>query len=121
MIWNIAGDDGAGTDEGVAADGYATDDRRIGTQGRTLSHKGAAVGPLSRNGGARDDNIGEDEAWAAENLILQGNPIVKRDIVLGLDPRSDTHIIADEDVLSHHAILANDRPAAEVPKIPDPQ
>src|SRR5690606_17634310 len=43
------------------------------------------------------------------------------DIVLDLDPRSDAHVIADEDVLSHHAILANDRAAADVAEMPDPR
>ena len=42
MVGDVFGHDGAGADEGVAADGMATDDGAIGPQRRTFLDKGGA-------------------------------------------------------------------------------
>ena len=117
--FDVLGDDGAGGDEGVFAQGDAADNRGVGADGGAFLHQGAAVFFLADDGGAGVMNVSEDHAGAAEDVVLQGDGVVNTDVVLYLAVIADDHVVADEDVLAKGAALADARAGADVDPVPD--
>jgi hypothetical protein len=60
---------------------------------------------LAGNGGTRVIDVGKYHAWAAENIVFQGDGIIDADVVLHLDVVADDDVVANEDVLAEGAAL----------------
>ena len=117
--FDVFGDDGAGGDESVFAQGDATDEGGVGADGGALLHQGAAVFVLADDGGAGVVDVGEDHAGAAEDIVFQGDGVVDADVVLHLAVVTDEDVVADKDVLAKGAALADARAGADVDPVPD--
>ena len=100
MGHNILPDHGTGCDEGVCTDFNSTDDRGIGPDRGTLAHGGIAVFVLADDRGTWVVDVGEDHAWAAEDIILEGDVVVDGDVVLDLDVVTNDHSVANVDILT---------------------
>ena len=117
--FDVPGDDGAGGDEGVFAQGDAADEGSVGADGGAALDQGAAVFVLADDGGAGVVDVGEDHAGAAEDVVFQGDGVVEADVVLHLAVIADDYVVADEDVLAEGAALADAGAGADVDPVPD--
>ena len=68
---------------------------------------------------ARIEHVGEDHRRAAEDVILQGHPLVDRHVVLDLDMIADGDVVAHVDVLPQGALLPDLAAALHVAVVPD--
>lgn len=116
---HVTVDDGTGADEGVFADGVATDDSAIGPQGGATLDQRVAIFVLARDATAGVVDVGEDHARPAEHVVFQRNVVVHRDVVLHFDVVADDDLVADKDVLAKGAVPADYRLAADMNPMPD--
>src|SRR5262245_53336077 len=70
-----------GPNKGILPNSGATDYRRIGTDGGPAAYQGARIQMMAHNLRAWVDDIGEDARRAAEDVILQLDTRIDRDIV----------------------------------------
>lgn len=117
--FDVAGDDGAGGNEGVFTKGDATDDGRVGANRSATFDQGATVFVLADDSGTRVINISEDHAGAAEDVVLQGDSIVDADVVLDLTVVTDDHVIADKNVLTEGTVGAYACASTDMGPMPD--
>jgi len=119
MVGNILCDHSSGTNEGIAADGVAADDRAVGAQGgAALDERGADLVHLS-NFGAGVEDVGENHRRATEDAVFQGDTLVDGNVVLDLAASADEGVGADDDVLADVAVLADSGAGEDVGEVPD--
>ena len=73
----------------------------------------------AHNLGTGIDHIGEDARRAAEDIILQLDAGVERDVVLDLDVVADHNVAGHEHVLPERAVRANRGMRHHVAEMPD--
>ena len=119
MIGDVLGHYGAGTDEGVLADGVAADDSAVGAEGCALFHEGGADLIHFPDFGAGVVDICEDHRGAAEDAVFEGDAFIDRDVVLNFALFADCGVGADDDILADVAVLADLRAGEDVGEVPD--
>ncbi len=112
-------DDGARADEGVFANGDATNDGAVGAQSGAFLDQGVAVFVLALDQGSGVVDVGEHHAGAAEDALFQGDVVVDGDVVLDLAAVADNDFVADEDVLAQRYPGADAGAAANMDEMPD--
>jgi len=99
----------------------AADNGSIGANGRALFDQGieielrAALGVFAA--GVHD--IGKDHGGTAEDIVLQGDAFIHRDIVLDLDEVADGDIVGHVDILAQRAVFTDDRVGLHMGEVPD--
>jgi len=119
MVRDVLCHDGAGADKGIAADGVATDDGAVGTQGGALPDKGGADLVHLADFGAGVVDIGENHGGAAEDAVFKGDAFIDADVVLDLAFGADGGVGADDDVLADVAGFADFGIGEDVGEVPD--
>lgn len=118
MIGHIFSYNGASANEGVTADGVATDNRAVCTQrGAVLDEGGADLVHLGYLRAWIVD-VRENHRWSAENAVFKGDAFIDRNVVLKLAFVADGHIGTDDAVLADIAVLADFRAGEDVGKVP---
>ena len=119
MIWNVFCYNGTRADEGVTADGVATDDGAVGTQGGALPDKGGADLVHLADFGAGVVDIGENHGGAAEDAVFQRDAFIDGDVVLDFAFVADGRVGADDDVLADIAVFADFGAGEDVGEMPN--
>src|SRR2546430_15874613 len=110
---------GARADERVLAEGHTAHDRRVRSDGRAPLYQRGAILVLARHVAAGSRHVGEHAGRPAEHVVLEGDALVNRHVVLNL------HVVADARAGHHHhvlpeaAALADDGAGHDVAKVPD--
>ena len=99
VIRYVTGHNRAGPDEGVSADPVAAYDGAISAQGGALLNQGGADFFLAYDMRPGIDDIRENHARAAEDVLFQGDARVNGYVVLNLASVPDGHIRSDHHVL----------------------
>ena len=105
--------------KGIAADGIAADDGRIGADRRPAPDQGGREFILALDKGARRQNVGEDHGGAKEDLILDRHAGVDGNVILNFDALTQVYVGADHDVLAQHAVFADHTAAKDMAKMPN--
>jgi len=119
VVGDVFGHDGAGADEGVAANGVAADDGAVGPQGGAALDEGGADLIHLSDFGAGVEDVGEDHGRAAEDAVFQGDTFVDGDVVLNFAFVADDGVWAYYDVLADVAVLADFGAGEDVGEVPD--
>ena len=119
MVGDILRDHGAGSDEGVFTDGVAADDGAVCPKGSAFLDKDRSdlvhLGDFS----TRIVDIGKDHGRTAEDAIFEGHAFVDTDIVLDLALIADSDVGTDHAVLAEVAVLADLGTGENMGKVPD--
>src|SRR5437016_2164820 len=116
---NVGSHDGARTNERVLAEGDAAHDRRVRADGRAPPHERGAIFVLARHVAAGVHHVGEDARRPAEHVVLEGDALVNRHVVLKLHVVADARAGHHHDVLPEAAVLADDGAGHDMAKMPD--
>jgi len=119
MVGYVFGHDRTRTDEGVTANGMATNDGAIGAEGCALFDKGGADLVHFAYFSPRVVYVGEYHRRAAEDAVFQGYAFIDADIVLNFAFVADDCVGADDDVLSDVAVLADFGTGEDVGEMPN--
>ena len=119
VILYVAGDNGTCCNEGAAAYGVAADNRAVGAQRRTYAYERARVYAVNRKVRTRRIHVGEHAGGTAEHIILEGNPLIDRDVVLDPDTVSYPDVVAYVYVLPQRTIRSDYSPFLDVAEVPD--
>ena len=120
VIGHIACHHRTGPDKGISADPVSAYNGAIGAQGGALLNQGRPDLFHAPDVGPGIDDIGEDHAGSAEDVIFQGDAFIDGNVILNLaslsdgDVRTDHHVLSDVAVFSDHAALQHMR------EMPDP-
>ena len=119
MVGDIFRHDGAGADEGVTADGVATDDGAVGAERCTSFDKGGAdlVHLADFRTGVVD--VGEYHRRAAKNAVFQSDTFIDADVVLDLAFVADDYVGTNDDILADVAVVADFGTGEDVGEVPD--
>jgi len=118
MRGDVAGDYGAGGDEGVVPDSDSANDRRIRTNScATLDYRPLRCG-TTRDGRARVANVGKHCRGADEHIVCQDNAVVERNVVLNPTTISNFDVSRHEDVLTEHTVGSNACSRHDVAEVP---
>src|SRR5438093_679178 len=109
----------ARTDEGVLAQGDPAHDGGVGADGAAALDAGGPEFALARDEAAGVGDVGEDARRPAEDVVLQLDTLVDRDVVLDLAVVPDPRPGHDDDVLAQGAALTDDGPRHDVAEVPD--
>ena len=120
IIFYIAGNYGAGRDQGAAANGMAADDGGVGADRSAFPNQRPDVLAVGWKVRPRRIHIGKDAGRTAEHVVLQLNAFVNGDIVLNADPVPDPDAGSHIHILPQRTIPADDSPRLDVAKVPDP-
>src|SRR5437660_12804645 len=116
---NVGSHDGARTNERVLAEGDAAHDRRVRADGRAPLHERGAILMLARHVAAGVHHVGEDARRPAEHVVLVGDALVDRHVVLELHVVPDARAGHHHDVLPEAATLTDDGAGHDVAEMPD--
>src|SRR6266581_4203946 len=116
---HVGGHDGAGADERVLAERHPAHDRGIGADRAAAFHQRGAVLVLARHVAAGVEHVGEHAGRPAEHVILEGDALVDRHVVLDLDVVADAGAGHHRHVLPEIAALADHGPGHHVAEVPD--
>lgn len=121
VVGNVGGDDGAGGDEAVTPQGDAADDCGVGADARAAADDGlhVVVGPTLGVFAARIADVGEGHRRAAEDVVLQFDAFVDRDVILNLAVIADADVGGDVDVLTDGTVRTDPRAGLDVGEVPD--
>lgn len=115
---DAVGNDGSGTDHGVASDFEAGEDGGVGSDGSALSQDGAGEG-----GGAlfaaREGIVGEGGVGADEDVVFDGDAVPELDAAFDGDAITEDDIVFDEGVIAEVAIAADAGAGQDVGVGPD--
>src|SRR5437588_4605656 len=111
--------DGTGADERVLAECDAAHDGGVRADRRPPLHEGGAILVLARHVAAGVHHVGENARRPAEHIVLEGDALVDRHVVLDLHVVADARAGHDHDVLAEAAALADDGAGHDVAKMPD--
>ena len=118
-VGHIAGDDCAGTDEGMGSDGQATDDGTVRSQGRAPTDPGVAILIFALDQGPGVIDIGKNHAGTTEYALFEGDVVIDRDIVLDLAAVPDDDAVPDKDVLAEGHAPVYDGAGTDMGRLPD--
>src|SRR5947208_11620650 len=116
---DVGGHDGARADERVFAERDAAHDRRVRTDGRASLHERGAILVLARHVAARVHHVREHAGRPAEHVVLEGDALIDRHVVLDLHVVPDARAGHDHDVLPEAAALTDDGAGHDVAEMPD--
>lgn len=119
VIGNVLGHDGAGGDEGVAADRDPADNRRVCTDRGAAADQGFLIQGMPDHLRTRIGNIGQDAGRTEENVVLDGRTGVDGDVILDFYVIPDDHVIRNVAVLAEDAFRTDPGPALDVAEMPD--
>ena len=119
VIGHIACHHRTGPDKGISADPVAADNGAIGAQGGTLLNQGGPDLFHAPDVGPGIDDIGEDHAGAAEDVIFQGDTFIDGNVILNLASLSDGDVRTDHDILTDVAVIAEEGTGQNMGKMPD--
>ena len=119
MIGDVFRHNGAGADEGVAADCVATDDGAVGAERRAFLDEGGAHLIHLSDFGAGVVDVGEDHRGAAEDAIFQCYAFIDADVVLNFAFVAYDCVGADDNVLADVAVFADFGAGEDVGEVPD--
>ena len=97
----------------------AADDGAICSEGRSLTHARTRVNPVHRKMRSWGCYIGKYAGRATENVVLNLDPFIDRDIVLDTDTVPDMDIVGDIDVLAQRAVFPDDSAGLNVAEVPN--
>ncbi len=117
---HIAPDHRSGADEGILPDGRAAENGGVRADRRPPADQGGLILVATGNLTARVDHVGEHAARSAEDVVLQGHPLVHRNVVLDLHVVPDPHRRHDHHVLPEGTACADDGAGHHVAEVPDP-
>ncbi len=119
MVGDIFRHDGAGADEGVTADGVATDDGAVGAERCTSFDKGGADLVHLADFRPWIIDVGKDHGRTAEDAVFQSDAFIDGDVVLDFAFIADGRVGADDDVLADIAVFADFGAGEDVGKMPN--
>ena len=96
----------------------ATDYGAICSEGSSLTHARTRVNPVHRKMRSWGCYIGKYAGRAAENVVLNLDPFIDRDIVLDADTAADMYVIGDIDVLAQGAVFPDDSAGLYMAEVP---
>lgn len=111
--------DSTGSDEGIAANLTAADNGAVSAESSATPHARIPIGVLAADGRTRIVDVSEDNARAAEDLVLKEDAVIDRYVVLNLDAMADARMATDVDVLPQRTTLTDLRACADVSPVPD--
>ena len=119
MVGDVFCDDCAGADEGISADGVATDDGAVGAECCAFFYERGAHLIHFADFRPWVVDVGKDHRRAAENAVFQGDAFVNADVVLDFAFVADDGVGADDNVLADVAVLADFGAGEDVGEVPD--
>jgi len=120
IVRSTPGDHRARPDECIGTDGIAAHDGGVGADGGPCLDQGGPHLVHAGYVGAGVEHVGEHHGRAAEHVVLQGDPLVDRDVVLDLAAVSYDRVRTDHHVLADAAVPAYLRALQDVAEMPDP-
>ena len=97
----------------------AAHDGAIGAQGSSLTHARTRVNTVHGKVCSRRIHIGKYAGRAAENVVLQFNALVHRDVILDAHTVPYPDIVPDIDILSQRTVPADDGTLLNMTKMPN--
>ena len=94
-------------------------DGTVGSKRSPLTHERARVRAMYRKMRPRCSHIREHAGRAAENMVLQLNALVHRDVVLDSHSVADPDIVRDVDILSQRTVPADDGSPLDMAEMPN--
>jgi len=119
VVGDVFRHNGAGADEGVAADCVATDDGAVGAERRAFLDEGGAHLIHLSDFGAGVVDVGEDHRGAAEDAVFKGDALIDGYVVLDFAFVADDGVGSDDDILPDVAVFADFRAGEDVGEVPD--
>ena len=119
VIGDVFCDDCTGTDEGVLADGVATDDGAVGAERCAFFYEGGADLVHLADFRAWIVDVGKDHRGATEDAVFQCDTFIDGDVVLDFAFAADDGIGANDDILPDVAVFADFGSVKNVGKMPD--
>ena len=119
VIRNIPRHHRARADERIAADGDAANDGGVGANGRAPPHQRGLKLALTLDLAAGIDDVGENHRGAAEDVVLQDDAVVHRDVVLDFHAIANDRVVVHEHVLAQIAAFADAGCGHDVAEVPD--
>ena len=98
VVGHIAAHHRAPGDERVAAEGRAAHDGRVRADGRAAAHHRPQILAVADDLRAGVDDVGEHARRPAEDVVLQIDGVIHRDVVLDLDVAADARGGADKNI-----------------------
>ena len=97
----------------------AAHDGTVGSERSPLAHERARVNAVYREMRPWGIHVREHAGRAAENVVLQLNALVHRDVVLDPDPVADPDVVRDVDILSQRTVPADDGSPLDMAEMPN--
>lgn len=119
IIGDIVSDYCSCSNQSTLANSVATDNSAVCTQRGAFLDEGMGIDPVDREMSARSHYIGEDATGPAENIVLEFDSFVERDIVLDANAIADADIVTHIDILTERTIGANASAFLDVAEMPN--
>ena len=118
VVMDILGHDGTSSDERVAPDGHAGNNRGICTDRAPAPQHGLLIKRVADNLGSRIADVGQNAGRTEENVVFDLRSGVNRHVILNLDVVTDHDTAGNVAVLAENAAFADARTFHDVRVMP---